>query len=115
MKAFYRFLRQSEGEDVAVMLLSWADARATRGIKNPFVNFTRHRKRLIEFINLSLELKTRPSLPTLIDGHKVMEITGLSPSKEVGEILDRIKEMQMAGKIKNKKQALEFVEKWYNG
>ncbi len=112
-KPFYRMVRQCEGEDLAVLLLSWADARATRGVKNPFVNFTRHRKKLIELINLSIEIKTRPRMPKLITGDDVMRIAGIGPSKEVGHILDKVKELQLAGKIKDRRQALEFVRKGF--
>jgi len=114
-KAFYRFLRQCDGEDLAVFLLSWADARATRGEKNPFVNFTRHRKMLIEFINTSLRIKKQPVLPKLIDGNEVMKITGLPPGKEVGKILNEIKELQLAGKITTRKQAKAYVSAWGRG
>ncbi len=112
-RAIYRFFRQAKGEDLAVMLLSWADAWATRGPLNPWQNFYTHRKRLIEMINLSIEDKTRPEFSPLLDGYDVMKILSIPPGPMVGMALEMIREKQFLGEIKTKEEAEYVLKKWW--
>lgn len=57
-------------------------------------------------------IKKMSKLPRpLLHGEDIMELLGLKPGKRVGEILEQAFEQQLEGKIKTKKQALEFVNK----
>ncbi len=112
-KAVYRFFRQAGGEDLAVMLLSWADAWATRGRLNPWRNFYLHRKRLIDMINLSIEEKTRPQLPRLLTGNDVMQILSIPPGPAVGQALETIREKQFLGEIRTREEAEEALKIWW--
>ena len=40
-----------------------------------------------------------------------MKITGLKPSKELGELVEKLKEAQFDGDITTKEQAIEFIKK----
>jgi tRNA nucleotidyltransferase/poly(A) polymerase len=46
----------------------------------------------------------------LISGDKVMQVLGLKPGQEVGEILKKVKEAQLAKEISTEEEALEFVK-----
>lgn len=57
-------------------------------------------------------LKKMPVLPpTLLHGEDVMKITGWKPGKKVGGILAELREEQLSGKIRNRKQALAWLKK----
>jgi tRNA nucleotidyltransferase/poly(A) polymerase len=57
-------------------------------------------------------LKKMPVLPApLLHGEDVMKVLGIKPGKKVGEIMAEIKEKQLEGKIKTKKQALAWIKK----
>ena len=45
-----------------------------------------------------------------LDGREIMKLLNIKPSKKVGEILEEIKELQLAGEIKTKEQAIVFVQ-----
>ncbi|MFC1748430.1 CCA tRNA nucleotidyltransferase [Pseudomonadota bacterium] len=47
----------------------------------------------------------------LLTGDKIMKELNLEPGKKVGELLDELREAQLAGEIKTKKQALEWLKK----
>ena len=55
------------------------------------------------------KLKLMPK--QLITGDEVMKLTALKPGKEVGEILKQIRQKQIEGDIKTKKDAKQFVKK----
>ncbi len=55
------------------------------------------------------KLKLMPK--TLITGNEIMKILNIGPGEKVGEILKEIRELQLDGKIKTKKQAGEYVKK----
>ncbi len=47
----------------------------------------------------------------LLDGDEVMALLKLKPGKRVGEILETLREKQLSGEIKTKRQAREIVKK----
>jgi len=51
-----------------------------------------------------------PKLPKLIDGHDVMKIKKIKAGPEVGKWLKRIYDLQLEGKIKTRKEALNFLK-----
>lgn len=53
------------------------------------------------------ELRLMPK--QLITGEQVMEILNLPPGEKIGEILMDIREKQLAGKIKNEQEAIEYL------
>jgi len=58
-------------------------------------------------------MKKMPREPkSLLNGKDVMKILGLSPGERVGRVLDEIREKQLGGELKTRKQALELLEKY---
>ena len=49
--------------------------------------------------------------PPLLDGREIMMVLKLKPGRLVGDLKDRLREAQLAGKVKNKKQAKDFLIK----
>src|SRR3989344_3228209 len=63
-------------------------------------------------LDVLLRAHAQPQLQkALIDGHTVMRVLGLKPGPRVGRVLDRMRDLQLAGKIKNKHEALERLRK----
>ncbi len=47
--------------------------------------------------------------PKIISGHDLMEKYGIKPGIELGEVLNKIRSLQAAGKIGSKREALEYA------
>lgn len=58
------------------------------------------------------DLQSMPAAPPpLLHGEDVMKVMGMKPGKKVGFILEKIREKQLAGEIKTRKAALEWLKK----
>jgi len=66
---------------------------------------------LVKRIKLLLKnLKQKKNLPPpLLDGDEIMKILKIKPSGQVGEVIEKLREEQLSGKIKTKKQAQKFI------
>ena len=110
-KAFIRFVRKI-GEDAPDLIeLSRADRLSARGrdVSDEMVNNAlSHLENLLNFYNkVSNEVKSPKSL---LNGREIMELLNLKPSPKIGGIIDSLIEEQMAGNIKTKEDAIEFVK-----
>lgn len=55
--------------------------------------------------------KKMPRAPKpLLTGEDVMKIRNLKPGKKVGKILEQLREKQLGGKMKTKKEALQWLK-----
>lgn len=113
-KAKAHLLRAVEGVDgiwkgaaVDLLLLSVADARATRGGED---------KKFLKFVNEMLRfyyehfLKKRHA--PLMNGREIMRVFKIPEGPLVGEIIKKISEGIEAGAVKDKKEAKAYVKKW---
>lgn len=64
--------------------------------------------RIVKDCNVFLDKHPRP-IPPLIDGKRIMEITGLKPCARVGELMDELHDAQVRGEVTNKKEAEAFI------
>jgi putative nucleotidyltransferase with HDIG domain len=48
--------------------------------------------------------------PRLVSGEEVMEFMGLSPSPQVGRILDGLLRLQVAGEVRTREQAMAYLQ-----
>jgi poly(A) polymerase len=46
----------------------------------------------------------------LLDGREIMDAFGLSQGKEVGNLLSRLREAEVAGMVRTREEALEFLK-----
>jgi len=110
-RAIYHFFRDTQEEGVSVILLSLSDWRATRGPLTNMVKRKRHERIMLKLIDHYFEEKKKKPLPKLLDGYDVMKKFNLKPSVLIGEILKKIKEEQVLGKVKTKKDAYTVAKK----
>jgi tRNA nucleotidyltransferase/poly(A) polymerase len=110
-RAIYRFFRDTDKEGVAIILLSLADWRATRGPLTDEKRRARHERVMFGLIEKYFKQEEAKPLPKIVDGHDIMKKFKLEPSPLVGKILKKIKEEQALGKVSTKKEAYLIAEK----
>ncbi len=110
-KAIYHFFRDTEEEGVAVILLSLSDWRATRGPLTDLKKRKRHEKIMLGLVDTYFKEKKKKPLPKLVNGYDIMRKFNLKPSALVGEILKKIKEEQVLGKVETKAEAYEVAKR----
>lgn len=62
-----------------------------------------------------IEEKWGKKVGNLISGERVMKLTGLKPSKKIGEIINKVTEYILQNDIKDEKEIDELIMKEYNG
>ncbi|OGL77770.1 hypothetical protein A3J43_01100 [Candidatus Uhrbacteria bacterium RIFCSPHIGHO2_12_FULL_54_23] len=101
----YFFADPVRGEEF--LKLCFADGAAT--IPAGGTDTLRDFRRMVARLN-ALKVKGRKTLPKpLLDGNEVMALLQLSPGKEVGEALRKLREAQLEGKVKTREEAAELL------
>lgn len=110
-RAVYRFFRDTGDDGAAVIILSFADWRATRG---PLIDMKKRRKHeriMLNLIDNYFAEKSKKPLPIIINGYDVMKRFSLCQGPLVGEVLKAVREAQMLGEIFGKTEAYKIAEK----
>jgi len=105
----YFFNPKYFGDDL--LALSFADARATfpDGRNPDLKNLNRFVKKINSMKKMAKGKKVLP--PPILDGNSIMKILGLKPGPKVGEIILLLREEQLTGRVKDKKEAEGFLKK----
>ncbi len=111
-KAIYRYFRDTGAEGVDTLLLSLADHVGARGPKLDPSSWWRH----AQFTRLLLEYEQGGAqdvinLPRLITGKEVMKAFDLPPGPRIGELLEDVREAQVAGEVQTRAAALDLVRR----
>ena len=110
-RAKFRYFRDTAKEAVSTLLISLADQRSTRGPLTTEESRAQHEKICRSLIKEYFKKQKEKKLPRLISGNDLMKEFKLDPSPLIGKILTEVEELQAIGKIKYKKDALEFAGK----
>lgn len=109
-RAMYRFFRDTRDYGVDILLLSLADHLATHGPDLARERWV-ERLTLIEAMLTAYfeqrEVVVRP--PSLINGHELMAELALKPGKQIGVLLEAIREAQAAGEVTTKEEAVRLA------
>ncbi len=106
----YFFNAKFDGQDLLKLFVADALASIPKNGRPNLINFRKMLKRIEDLKKLSKE-KTR--LPkSILDGHQIMENFNLAPGKQIGELLNILREEQLAGRVKNKKEGLKFLKEY---
>ena len=109
-RAIYRFFRDSGEAGVDICLLSMADVLATYGQGLPQAVWERHLDTVRQLLEAWWEHPAESvSPPALLNGHDLMEALELKPGKQVGVLLEMIREAQAAGQVNDREAALELA------
>jgi putative nucleotidyltransferase with HDIG domain len=111
-RAMYRFFRDTRDYGVDILLLSMADHLATHG---PDTDLQRWVERL-SLISQMLEVyfsrnEEVVAPPPLVNGNDIMRELGLPPGKQIGVILEAIREAQASGEVVTREDALAVARR----
>ena len=95
------------------IILAMSDRLSARGQAVTEEMVKKNISGLQELLGYYIEIKdTLKPLPKLLSGEEIMELTGLKPSKELGELVDNLQEEQFNGNINTKEEAVSFVKSY---
>lgn len=100
---FFRALEGGDGLDL--LLISLADARATRGGDDPELSAL-----VKDLVTFYFKVYAIHKPPPLLRGSDVMEILGIPEGVIIGRVLKRLAEAEAEGIVKNKGEAIEFIK-----
>jgi len=109
----YFFNSQKPGLDL--LKLSFVDILATvpPSGKPNFSDFNQMVQRINSLKSRSYNQKSQNLPQLLVNGDEIMQELNLSPGPVIGKLLDLVREEQLNGHLKNKKQAFEFLKSVY--
>jgi poly(A) polymerase len=110
-RAIFRYFRDTGSDALAVLLLSLADQRATKGPLTTALSRVNHEKTVKSLIRKLLKRNSEKKLVRLLNGFDLMKKFKLAASPLVGRVLSALEEAQAIGKIKNKKEAFVLAAK----
>jgi tRNA nucleotidyltransferase/poly(A) polymerase len=110
-RAVFRYFRDTGNDALAVLLLSLADQRATKGPQTSALSRRRHEKTVKALIDKLLKQKEEKKLKRFLNGNQLMRKFKLPASPLIGKLLAELEEAQAIGKIKNKKEAWQLAAK----
>jgi poly(A) polymerase len=108
-RAIYRYFRDTGEAGIDILFLSLADHLATRGPNLNPSHWQEHAQ-VVEYVlsqHLQEESIARP--PRLVDGHDLINIFGINPGPQIGEILEAVREAQASGEVTTRAEALSFI------
>ena len=108
-RALYRYFRDTGDAGIDILYLSLADHLATRGPKLDISLWKEHTKE-VEFILEQYFNAAETIKPVrLIDGNDLINIFGLTPGPEIGELLEQVQEAIAVGEINSRDEALSYI------
>ncbi|TEU02521.1 MAG: metal-dependent phosphohydrolase, partial [Dehalococcoidia bacterium] len=96
---------------IDTIFLNLADHLATRGPNLELEEWRRHAQSMAYVLEQRFSEESVVSPPKLISGHDLIDILGMSPGRELGQLLEAVREAQAAGEIANREEALLFIKK----
>jgi poly(A) polymerase len=108
-RARYRFFRDTAPYSIPILLIALADAYATRMV--PMKELPHYETFLQDMLQYAFTPGATDQSPFL-DGHEIMEATGLPPGKKIGHLQSKLLEEQSVGNIRSKEKAIEWVKEF---
>lgn len=109
-KVKLRYIRKMGSNVIDNIILAMSDRLSARGeavtdemVKN---NISGLQELLRYYLDVRESLKP---LPKLLSGEEIMSLTGLKPSKQLGDMVEKLKEAQFEGIVNTKEEAINFV------
>lgn len=110
-KIYMRFIRKMEDEVIDVIILAMADRLSARGVEITDEIVKKNLNNLLNLLNFYINIKdSLEPLPKLLSGEEIMKILNLKPSQQLGEIINSLKEAQLAGDVVTKDDALKYIK-----
>ncbi len=113
-RALFRFFRDLGEEIPRLLMLALADLHATLGPKITKEDIDKNENLILSLFDQYKVYVTKQkeiaSKPKLLDGNEIMEITGVKPSKKLGELIEALDEAISVGEIKTKDEAISWIK-----
>ena len=110
LKAIYRYHRDLGDAALDTLYLSMADYLSTGGPRIELKQWTEYCEVVKSIINDKLEGKSPNPNIKLLSGHDIIDGLRLKPGPLIGVLLEKVEEAHFEGKIKNKEDAIRFLE-----
>lgn len=106
----YFFNPDNRGPEL--LALSFADISATipHSGKPDFTLFNQLLEKLKSVAKVISAKQNEQALPHLLDGTEIMKITGLKPGPHIGKLKNKLRDLQLAGKLKTSEDAKKYLE-----
>ncbi len=109
-RAIYRYFRDTGDVGIDTIFLNLADHLATRGPNLELKEWRRHTRSVSHVLEERFSEVSVVSQPRLINGHDLIDILGMNPGREMGRLLEAVREAQAAGEVTTRDEALRFVQ-----
>jgi poly(A) polymerase len=97
---------------IDTLYLSLADHLATRGPELIPDQWEYH-TRLVDYVlKEHFHQKTEITPAKLVDGNDLINVFGMKPGSEIGDLLEEIREAQASGELTIREEALDYVRKY---
>jgi putative nucleotidyltransferase with HDIG domain len=114
-RAMYRFFRDTKDYGVDILLLSMADHLATHGPEVDQATWVERLGMIAEmFETYFSQHEEVVAPPSLVNGNDIMQELDLPPGKQIGVILEAIREAQASGKVMTREEALTLAKRIQN-
>jgi putative nucleotidyltransferase with HDIG domain len=115
-RAMYRFFRDTKDYGVDILLLSMADHLATHGSEVDLHNWVERLGLISQMFDVYFSKREEVvAPPPLVKGNDVMRELGLPPGRQIGVILEAIREAQASGEVTTREEALIVARRVLDG
>lgn len=106
------FFHPKYKNDLLKLIFIDVSAAIPKDLKKPdFSLYNKIKERIKE---IKEKVKAKENLPPpLLNGYDVMETLNIPSSPKVGEVLKRVREEQLEGRLKTKKEAIRFIKEQF--
>jgi poly(A) polymerase len=109
-RSIYRFFRDTGDAGIDVCVLALADRRGTYAAETNDKHESNLRATITRLVDAYFgSPQTIISPPSLIDGRDLMKELGLTPGRDIGELLEGIREAQADEQVKTREQAIAYA------
>ncbi|MBI2832297.1 MAG: CCA tRNA nucleotidyltransferase [Chloroflexi bacterium] len=109
-RAIYRYFRDTGETGIDILYLSLADHLAARGPNLHHDSWQEHAKMVHYVLTRYFERESVIAPPALVNGHDLINIFGMKPGPEIGELLEAVREAQAAGELTTREEALGYIK-----
>jgi poly(A) polymerase len=108
-RAIYRYFRDTGGAGIDVIFLALADYLAVGGPRLDIDEWHMHIEHIQYIMDVHKKLENEIMPLRLITGNDLMDEFKLAPGKDIGRLLDMVREAQAAGEIHTREEALQYL------
>jgi putative nucleotidyltransferase with HDIG domain len=108
-RARYRLIRDLDGAVLFILILALADAMATRDENAADPKSIPIHAVIADVLDFYYSNRPDKGEIALLSGNEIMEVLQLKPGKQVGAIIEEIKEAERQGLISTKEEALKLI------